>query len=49
MALTANATGTICLPPLIINQYLKPLAFMSRNIHNPDNLGVKWAANKKGR
>ena len=47
VALTANATGTICLPPLIINQYLKPRAFTSRNIHNPENLGIKWAANKK--
>ncbi len=35
------------LPPLIINQYLKPRAFTSRNIHNPENLGSKWAANKK--
>ena len=24
MALTSNAIGTVCLPPLIINQYLKP-------------------------
>ena len=47
MVLTPNATGTICLRPLIINQYLKLRAFVSKNIHNPKNLGIKWAANKK--
>ena len=47
VALTANATSTICLPPLIINQYLKPWAFTSRNIRYSENLGIKWAANKK--
>ena len=47
VALTANATGTICLPPLIINQFLKPQAFTSRHIHYPENLGIKWTTNKK--
>ena len=47
VALTANATRGICLSPLIINQYLKPWDFTSRNIHNPKNLGIKCAANKK--
>ena len=47
VTLTANATCSICLPPLIINQYLKPHAFTSRNIHYPENLDIKWAANKK--
>ena len=47
MALTANATGIICLPPLITNQSLKSRAFTSKNIHYPENLGIKWAANKK--
>ena len=47
VTLTANATVSICLPPLIINQYLKPHAFTSRNIHYPENLDIKWAANKK--
>ena len=47
MALIANATSTICLPPLIINQYLKLQAFTSRNIRYLENLGIKWAANKE--
>jgi hypothetical protein len=47
VALTLNATGTLYLPPLIINQYLKPWAFTSRNIQYPENLGIQWAANKK--
>ena len=41
VALTSNATGTLCLPPLIINQYLKPRAFTSRNIQYPENLGIQ--------
>ena len=47
MALTANATCPICIPPLIIKYNLKPWAFTPKNIHNPENLGIKWAANKK--
>ena len=47
VALTANADGSIMLPPLIINQYLKPRAFTSRHILNPSNLGIQWHANKK--
>ena len=39
MALTANANRSIILPPLVINQYLKPPAFTSRHILNPENLG----------
>lgn len=42
VALTANATCTICLLPLIINQYLKPWAFTSRNICYLENLGIKY-------
>ena len=40
VALTANANGSIILPPLIINQYLKPRAFTSMHILNPENLGI---------
>jgi hypothetical protein len=47
VALTANADGSIILPPLVINQYLKPRAFTSRHILNPENLGIQWYANKK--
>jgi hypothetical protein len=47
VALIANATGTICLSPLIINHYLKPRALTSRNIRYPKDLGIKWATNKK--
>ena len=46
MALTTNADGSIILPPLIINQYLKPQAFTSMLL-NPKNLGIQWHANKK--
>jgi hypothetical protein len=42
VALTANATCTICLLPLIINQYLNPWAFTSRNIRYLENLGIKY-------
>ena len=37
VVLTANATGTICFPPLIINQYLKLRASTSRKIRYPEN------------
>ena len=47
VVLTPNASCVICLPPLIIDQYLKPRVFASKNIHNPENLDIKWAANKK--
>ena len=47
VALTINADESIILPPLVINQYLKPLAFISRHILNPKNLGIQWHANKK--
>ena len=47
MALTANADRSIILLPLVINQYLKPWAFISRHILNLENLGIQWHANKK--
>ena len=47
MSLTTNADGSIILTPLIINQYLKPRAFISRHILNPKNLSIQWHANKK--
>ena len=46
VALTANADGNIILPPLVINQYLKPRAFTNRHILNLENLGIQWHANK---
>jgi hypothetical protein len=42
IALTANADGSMILPPLVINQYLKPQAFSSRHILTPQNLGIMW-------
>ena len=49
VALTANADGSIILLPLVINQYLKPWAFIRKHILNPKNLGIQWHANKKER
>lgn len=47
IALTSNADGSIKLPPFVINKFVKPRAFSQRNIVNPQNLGILWAANKK--
>ena len=47
MAITANVDGSIILPPLVINQYLKPRAFTSKYILNPENLGINGMVIKK--
>lgn len=42
---TANLDGSIKIPPLVINMYARPQAFISRHIRNPLNLGILWHTN----
>ncbi|KAL3687741.1 hypothetical protein R1sor_014050 [Riccia sorocarpa] len=47
IALTANMTSTIKLPPFVVYKYIRSRAFTRRSIRHPENLGVLWSANSK--
>ncbi|KAL3677561.1 hypothetical protein R1sor_027509 [Riccia sorocarpa] len=47
IALTANMTCTMKLPPFVVYKHLRPRGFTRRSIRRPENLGVLWNSNSK--